>query len=60
MISRIKLFFAESKQEFNKVNWPTFAETSRLTLIVIVFALFTALFLGILDTAFAYLIGRII
>lgn len=60
MIGKLISFFQESKQEFKRVNWPTFAETTRLTLIVIVFSLAIALFLGVLDSFFAYLLGQII
>lgn len=59
MLSKIKLFFDESRQEFKRVNWPTFNETARLTSIVIVFSLLIALFLGVLDTFFVYLLGFI-
>lgn len=54
MISAIKSFWEESKQEFKRVNWPTFPETVRLTMIVVVFTLGIALLLGILDSGFAF------
>ena len=53
MAMNLKLFWEESKQEFKRVNWPTWAETRRLTLIVIGLSLAVALFLGILDFAFS-------
>ena len=56
----MKAFFDESRQEFKRVNWPTFPEAMRLTTIVIIFALFIALILGVLDTAFTYLLSKFI
>ncbi len=60
MVNRLKSFWEESRQEFKRVNWPTFSETMRLTTIVIVFALSVALLLGVLDSAFTYLLGKLI
>lgn len=60
MFNRIKLFLEESKQEFKRVNWPSFQETARLTMIVVVFSLLTAVFLGVLDTIFAYFLSKIV
>jgi preprotein translocase subunit SecE len=59
MIQRIKLFFDESRQEFKRINWPTFAETRKLTLIVIGLSLAVALFLGLLDFVFTYLLDTV-
>ncbi|PIT92020.1 MAG: preprotein translocase subunit SecE [Candidatus Harrisonbacteria bacterium CG10_big_fil_rev_8_21_14_0_10_42_17] len=56
MTTRIKLFFQESKQEFKRINWPTFKETRTMTIIVIAFSLVIAAFLGILDTIFIRLL----
>jgi len=59
MMQRIKLFFDESRQEFKRINWPTFAETRKLTLIVIGLSLAVALFLGLLDFVFTYLLNTV-
>ncbi len=59
MVDRIKLFFDESRQEFKRINWPTFAETRKLTLIVIGLSLAVAMFLGILDFVFTYLLNTV-
>ncbi len=56
MTNRLKLFWESSKQEFRRVNWPNWVETRRLTLVVITFSLATALFLGVLDFIFTYLL----
>ncbi len=58
MIQKLKQFLEESRQEFRHVNWPTFAETRRLTLVVIGFSLATAAFLGLLDVGFKELLGK--
>ncbi len=59
MAGNIKTFLDESRQEFKRVNWPTWAETRRLTLIVVGLSVGVALFLGILDFAFSYLLERL-
>ena len=59
-MNRIKLFFADSAQEFKRINWPTFPETRKLTLIVIGMSIFLALFLGAMDFIFGYLLNTII
>lgn len=45
-------YFQESFQELKKVTWPTRHQAIRLTLIVLGFCLFAAVFLGVLDLAF--------
>lgn len=60
MFSKVKAFWDESRQEFKRVNWPTFSEATRLTTIVIVFSLAIALLLGVLDSGFTYLLGKFI
>ncbi len=60
MLSRVQTFWQEARQEFTRVNWPTFSETMRLTMIVIVFSVAVAMVLGVLDTIFTFLLGKII
>jgi preprotein translocase SecE subunit len=60
MFAKIKSFFAESRNEFRHVNWPTRQEAIRLTSIVIGIALGLAIFLGACDYLFAYLIKAFI
>lgn len=54
MIEKIKTYFVESYHELKKVNWPTRQETIRLTIVVVIFSLCVAFFLGMLDIVFAY------
>jgi preprotein translocase subunit SecE len=60
MIGKVKSFFDEARQEFKRVNWPTFQETVRLTTIVVVFSLAMALFLGVLNFLFTTILREII
>lgn len=60
MISKIKTYFTESYNELKKVNWPTKSETVNLTLIVIGFSLIVALFLGLLDILFSYILSQVV
>jgi preprotein translocase subunit SecE len=45
-------FLVEVKAEFSKVVWPTRQEAINLTIVVIVFSLIVALYLGALDYLF--------
>ncbi len=56
MFSRIKSYIQESRLELGRVNWPSRQETTRLTLIVIGFSVVLAVFLGMLDILFNYLL----
>lgn len=58
MFTRLINYLKESRQEFKRVNWPTRKETIRMTTTVIVISLTTAIFLGILDLIFTYLLGK--
>ena len=60
MLSKAKAFLEESKQEFKRVNWPSFQETTRLTMIVVFFSLATALFLGVLDALFTVALSKLL
>ncbi len=60
MFAKLKLFLQESKMEFQRVNWPSFQETTRLTTVVIVMSLSIAVFLGVVDYLFSIGLARII
>ena len=55
-MNKLKLFLQESKQEFNRINWPTWQETINLTLIVIFMSVGLALFLGAVDYGLSYVL----
>lgn len=56
MFTKVKMFFAESRLEFKRINWPTFKETQKLTVLVIGFSLGIAVFLGVWDFVFRFLL----
>ncbi len=60
MFAKFTSFLQESKQELNRVNWPSREETIRLTLVVILLSLLVAAYLGALDYAFAYLLEMLL
>ena len=53
-------FLRQTISELKQVSWPTRAETTRLTVIVIVMSLATALYVGRLDYSFTNLLKLII
>lgn len=59
-MQRLKLFFQESRQEFKRINWPTWQETVNLTLVVVVISVGLAAFLGAVDYALSYILQNII
>lgn len=48
-MSKVISFFKEAKEELNKVVWPSREQTIRYTIMVIIVAVATGLFLGGLD-----------
>ncbi|NCO15148.1 preprotein translocase subunit SecE [Candidatus Wolfebacteria bacterium CG18_big_fil_WC_8_21_14_2_50_39_7] len=58
MFNKPKSYIQESYREIHRVNWPTRKETVRLTLIVIGMSIGVAIFLGILDFVFTYLLEK--
>ena len=60
MVQKLKSFIDEARQEFKRVNWPTRAETMRMTGIVIGVSLAIAIFLGALDLVFVSLLTRFV
>lgn len=60
MIGKAKSYIEESRQELKRVNWPSKQETVRLTVIVILVSLFTAVFLGLADFLFKAILTKIL
>lgn len=48
-MNKIKQYFKESILEFNSVTWPTRKQAIRISIIVFVFMLISALILGMVD-----------
>lgn len=59
-MNKVITFLKESKEELQKVNWPSKRQTMNYTLIVIGMSLFVAIFLGSLDLAFEKILGKFI
>lgn len=58
--SRIITFFSEVKAELKKVTWPTRQETLRYTWAVVGISLGVALFLGLADLVFQWLMNKFV
>lgn len=59
-MNKIKEYFKGAKKEFKAIKWPTIAETRQLTIVVLGLSVFFAIFLGVFDYAFTYILGLII
>ena len=60
MLSRLRSFLGEAWLELKRVNWPTRAETTRLTIVVMVMSVMVAALLGAFDVLFTYLFNTFI
>lgn len=60
LFKKIWSFIKEAKVEFQKVQWPSKTATLNYTLVVIGLSLFIAIFLGLLDILFTYLLNKYI
>ncbi len=58
--NRLKNYFAEARQEFRHVNWPSRKDAIRLTGIVIGLSVGVAIFLGVCDLIFAQILRSFI
>lgn len=62
-IQTVTNYFRESFQELNRVSWPTRNQAVRITGIVLVFSLISAIFIAVVDflflTAFNLLLEKI-
>ncbi len=60
IFTRITNFLKEVKIELKKVTWPTRQETMRYTWAVVGISLGVALFLGVADLIFQWIINRFV
>ncbi len=58
--NKIQKWWSETVGELRKVTWPTKEEALKMTKIVIVVVLATALFLGVVDFIFSRLVGLLL
>jgi preprotein translocase subunit SecE len=59
-VNKLFAYLNEAWAELGRVSWPTRAQATRWTIAVIVFSIALALFVGILDFAFSYVLQHII
>jgi preprotein translocase subunit SecE len=57
-MNKLTQFLKEVRVELSKVSWPTRNQTILYTLIVIGLSIFIAVFLGILDFGFKFIIDK--
>lgn len=53
-------YFKNVKNELKKVSWPTRKEAFHLTIVVIGLSIIFAIFVGILDLLFTFLIQKVL
>jgi preprotein translocase subunit SecE len=58
--NKIQKWWNETVGELRKVTWPTKEEALKMTKIVVVVVLATAVFLGVVDFVFSRLIGLLL
>jgi len=60
MFSRLIDYVKGTRVELKSVSWPTKKQTINFTLLVIGFSLATAVFLGLFDALFSFLLKKFI
>ena len=59
-MNRVLTFLKEVRTELGKVSWPTRNQLIRYTGVVLGLCLFFAIYLGALDSGFAWILGRLV
>ena len=59
-MDKVIRFLKEVKRELSKVSWPTRNQIIQYTLVVIAISLAVAVFLGVLDFVFGWILNRFI
>ncbi len=59
-MQRLFKYFHDARIELTKVTWPTRAQALRLTMVVIIFTLAMALFIGAADYVFSQGLQKLI
>lgn len=60
MLTSLRNYFIEAKEEFGRVKWLSRAETIRLVTVVVIITVTVAIYLGILDNAFVAIIKKVV
>ena len=59
-LRRVQQFFREVAAEFRRVNWPSRAEVTRSTVVVLAVVVILALYLGAVDVGLARIVEVIL
>ena len=59
-LRRVRQFFREVAAEFRRVNWPSRAEVTRSTVVVLAVVVILALYLGAVDVGLARIVEVIL
>jgi len=59
-MDKLITFLKEVRHELSKVSWPTKSQTVQYTIVVVAISLATAVFLGLLDFMFEWLLNKFI
>ncbi len=59
-MSKIIDYLKETKSEAKQIVWPSKRHTMLYTLVVILFSILVAYFLGAFDVLFSFLLGKVI
>ncbi len=57
---RVTHFFREVRNEFNKITWPSRAELTALTILVLILVVMLSVYLGGLDFGFRFGIEQVL
>jgi preprotein translocase subunit SecE len=60
MFDRLSKFLSEVRIELTKVTWPTPSELRSTTTVVIIAVFIVTIFIGLVDFAFAKLVGSLL
>ncbi|MDE2099721.1 MAG: preprotein translocase subunit SecE [Patescibacteria group bacterium] len=60
MLTSLRNYLLEAKEEFGRVKWLTRAETTRLVLVVVIISAAVAVYLSLLDSLFLTIIKKLI
>lgn len=59
-MNKLTIFLKEARHELSKVSWPTKSQIIQYTVVVVAISLATAVFLGLLDFIFEWLLNKFI
>jgi preprotein translocase subunit SecE len=60
MTESIRMFMTDVRTEMKKVSFPSRMETVGSTTVVIVFCIFMSMYLSVVDSMLAWLVGKLI